>query len=209
MSIAPHAADVLLILPVLQPAGAERIVAELAKRLPSHGFASSVLCLEDDDAPIGIELKQAGVRVDALHLSRRATHACARGIAAHISAMNPTSGMIVCAHLYHANIAARYAMRQLAREHRENVRLVTTIHVAERRFRPWQFWLDKLTAKYGACEICVAKSVAEFHRRKTGLSESYFRVIENGIDLSRFASDCTAGVPPATSARPPSDPGGV
>ena len=46
-------------LPVLQPAGAERIAAELAKRLPMLGFATRVLCLEDERAPIGEELAAA------------------------------------------------------------------------------------------------------------------------------------------------------
>lgn len=180
------ASQVLLVAPVLEPAGAERVVAELAKRLPAHGVSTSVLCLEIEDAPIGVELKNAGMRVDGLHLSRRHTFACARGIAARIREMNPTAPMIVCAHLFHANFAARRVPRMLEPLLRKNIRIVTTIHVAERRFRPWQFWFDRWTAKYGKCEICISKSVAEFHRRKTGLPESFFRVIENGIDLSRY-----------------------
>ena len=68
---------VTFVLPVLQPAGAERIVAELAKRLPAHGFATSVVCLEDETAPIGEELKAAGIEVKGLHLSRRRTLSCA------------------------------------------------------------------------------------------------------------------------------------
>ena len=188
-------AEVLLVVPVLEPAGAERVVAELAKRLPSHGFSTSVLCMENEDAPIGVELKQAGVRVDGLRLSRRQTFACGRGIAARVREMNPATPMIVCAHLFHANFAARQVPRMLAPALRKNVRIVTTIHVAERRFRPWQFWFDRITAQRGACEVCISKSVAEFHRRKTGLPESFFRVVENGIDLSRYSS-----LPPSSRA---------
>jgi len=41
---------------VLQPAGAERIAAELTRRLPERGFDTRVLCLEDERAAIGREL---------------------------------------------------------------------------------------------------------------------------------------------------------
>ncbi len=183
----PPVADVLLVLPVLDPSGAERVVAELAKRLPALGFPTSVLCLEDENAAVGIELKNAGVRVDGLHMSRRLSFACGRAIAQNIMNMDPSRPLIICAHLYHANIAARLAAKHLSRSVLRHVRILTTVHVAERRFRPWQFLADRVTAKYAAREICIANSVAEFHRKKTGLSASFFRVIENGIDLRQIS----------------------
>lgn len=179
-------AHVLLILPVLNPSGAERVVAELGLRLPQHGFTTSVLCLEDERAQIGIELVNAGVTVRGLRISRRRTLTCAQLIAEHIQNFFRNQPLIVCAHLFHANIAARLAMRHFSNAERKLVHVFTTIQVAERRIRPWQFWLDRWSAKYCASEICVAKSVAEFQRAKTGLPESFFPVIENAIDVSRF-----------------------
>lgn len=181
-------ADVLLILPVLDPSGAERVVAELAKRLPKLGFPASVLCLENENAAIGIELKSAGLPVYGLHLSRRRSLACGNAIARHIKNMNLAGPLIVCSQLYHANIAARIAATRLPKDVLKQVRILSTIQVAERRFRPWQFLFDRLTAKYAIHEICVAKSVAAFQRRMTGLPEAFFKVIENGNDLSRYAA---------------------
>ena len=175
--------EVLLVLPVLEPAGAERIVAELARRLPSRGFSAAVLCLEDERAPVGAELAAAGVPVEGLRLSRRRTLVCAKALAERIAARKPR---IVHAHLFHANIAARLAVGRLSSEQRAATALLSTIHVAERRFRPWQFLFDRATAGKARYEICVSRAVATFQQERTGLPASFFRVIENGIDLTRF-----------------------
>ncbi len=176
------ATEVVLVLPVLRPAGAERIVAELARRLPSHGFPTSVVCLEDERATVGVELAEAGVRVQGLHLSRRLALTCARRRAAVLPRSRP---LVVHAHLYHANLAARLAVTRLG-EARAGVHVVSTIHVAERRFRPWQFWIDRATASLASCEVCVSRAAARFQEARTGLPGGFFRVIENGIDLARF-----------------------
>lgn len=177
--------EILFVLPVLDPAGTERVVADLARRLPSRGFSAAVLCLEDENAAVGKELAAANVPVEGLHLSRRRTLACAKALARRIAARRPS---VVHSHLFHANIAARLALNRLAEEQRVHTPLISTIHVAERRFRPWQFLFDRITAAHARCEVCVSRAVARFQRERTGLPESFFRVIENGIDLSRFAA---------------------
>jgi glycosyltransferase involved in cell wall biosynthesis len=197
---AEREAHVLLVAPVLQPSGAERVVAELARRLPHYGYATSVLCLEDETAPVGAELARAGIAVSGLRISRRRTLAAARGIAAHILGLNLRIPLIVNAHLFHANIAARLALRRLPAAVRAHTRVVTTVQVAERRFRPWHFWFDRLTAKDGACEVCVAKSVEKFQCRKTHLPLDFFRVIENGIDVARFDAVAPATKQPVPGA---------
>lgn len=174
---------VLFVLPVLKAAGAERIVVELATRLPVHGFATSVLCLEDERETLGAELAAAKIPVDGLRLSRRRTIACAREIARRLPAQRP---LIVHSHLFHANLAARLAYKRLEKKSRAGVHVVGTVHVAERRFRPWQFMLDRATAGFARAEVCVSRAVAEFQRDKTGLPAEFFRVIENGIDLQKF-----------------------
>jgi glycosyltransferase involved in cell wall biosynthesis len=168
---------VVHVLPVLQPAGAERVVAELAKRLPSRGFRTMVVCLEDPTAPIGQELTAAGVDVRGLRISRRRTLKCAAELRKILPSDRP---LIIHSQLIHANLAARLAAP-------DDAIVISTVQVAERRFRPWHFWLDRLTAHRSAVEVCVARSVADFQRSKTGLPESFFHVIDNGVDLSRLA----------------------
>lgn len=175
--------EVIYVLPVLERAGAERIVTELARRASAHGFHASVICLEDERAPVGRELAEAGIPVQGLRLSRRRLLACARGLARLLPAVRP---LILHAHLFHANLAARLACRRLGPEARRGLHVLSTVHVAERRFRPWQFVLDRLTARYARAEVCVSHAVARFQQERTGLRQDFFRVIENGIDLSRF-----------------------
>jgi glycosyltransferase involved in cell wall biosynthesis len=184
---------VVYVLPVLQPAGAERIVAELARRIPSRGYGTSVICLEDERAPVGQELTAAGVPVAGLRLSRRRTLRCAAALARSIPKTRP---LILHAHLFHANLAARFAVSHLSPVEREGLCVVNTVHIAERRFRPWQFALDRFTAKRACAEICVSRFVAAFHQRRTGLPASFFPVIENGIDPARFAPSCAEPIEP-------------
>ncbi|HYG74447.1 MAG TPA: glycosyltransferase [Planctomycetota bacterium] len=176
---------VVLVLPVLHPAGAERIVADLATRLAAHDFAARVICLEDENAAVGEELRAAGIPVSGLRLSRRRTLACARALQEQLSAERP---LIVHSHLFHANMAARMALARMSAPARAKIHLINTLHVAERRFRPWQFAMDRVTARYARVEVCVSKAVAAFQQEKTGLPARFFRVIENGIDLARFVS---------------------
>src|SRR5262249_22378724 len=152
---------VVHVLPVLEPAGAERVVAELAKRLPARGFRTMVVCLENPDALIGNELTQAGVEVRGLRISRRRSLKCAKALRRILPSDRP---LIVHAQLFHANLVARLAAAKL-----HDVLVLTTVQVVERRFRPWQFLFDRLTARYGTAEICVSQAVEKFHRGKTGL----------------------------------------
>lgn len=173
------------VLPVLQPAGAERIAAELAKRLPQHGFATRVICLEDERAPVGDELTAAGVPVEGLRLSRRRTLASARAIARRLPPRRP---LILHGHLFHANIATRLAWARLPLAERQGVKVVSTVQVVERRFRPWQFALDRWTARHCAAEVCVSEDVRRFQQRKTRLPPSFFEVIENAVDVEQFVA---------------------
>src|SRR5689334_3450981 len=108
-------AHVLYVLPVLKPAGAERIVADLAKSILDHGFSCSVACLEDENEAIGRELVAAGIAVTGLHRHRWRSRACARDLAGILPKTRP---LIVHSHLFHANYVARLAIRRLAGQSR-------------------------------------------------------------------------------------------
>ncbi|MCW8131535.1 MAG: glycosyltransferase [Planctomycetota bacterium] len=175
---------VWMVLPVLERGGAERVVAELVPRLPARGFEPTVVCLENESAPLGRELSEAGVRVIGLNKSRRNSVGCARKLAEMIRAEQPP---LVNAHLFHANFAARLAKMLIVRKDPGfALKVVTTIHVQERRFRPWQFFFDHLTSSWGDLEIGVSPSVVRFQHERSAIPMKFFRTIENGIDLRRF-----------------------
>jgi len=174
---------VIHILPALVTAGAERIVASLAVRLPGRGFDSEVWSLQQADTPLARELRDAGVKVVGLGSLRFNSLGCSRAIRRNLPSQRP---LILHGHLFHANLAARLSMSALKPAHRVGVHVLSTIHVIERRFRPWQFMLDRLTSKHAFAEVCVSKTVAEYQQQRTGLPMSFFRVIDNGIDVSKF-----------------------
>jgi glycosyltransferase involved in cell wall biosynthesis len=188
-------AHVALVLPVLHPGGAERVVAELAQRLPAEGFRTSVVCLEDETAVVGAELREHGVDVTGLRISRFRTLAAAKALAQYCSDTlrhgGPHRRLILHSHLHHANLATRLCLRRLLPTERAGVRVVSTVHIVERRFRPWQFLLDRLTAQHAEAEVCVSPAVARYQQHRTGLPESFFHVIENGVDLARFRPAAT------------------
>lgn len=175
-------AHVVHVLPLLEWSGAEKIVAELAERLPALGFTSSVLGLESDATDYADALRKKGIAVSGLNLSRRRTLACARALRNVVLQM--PRPLIVHAHMFHATLATRWAMRDTVRT--EAVHVVSTTHIVERRFRPWHAWMDRWTAATAACEICVSKAVRDHQRTATGLPSAFFNVIENGIPLERF-----------------------
>lgn len=175
-------AHVLHVLPLLEWSGAEKVVAELARRLPALGFSTQVLGLEKDDTDYAATLRSEGIPVSGLNLSRRRTLACARAIRERVAKM--PRPLIVHAHMFHATLAARWALRDLVRT--DAVRVVSTTHIVERRFRPWHAWMDRWTAKTAACEICVSQAVRKHQHSVTGLPAEFFQVIENGIPLDRY-----------------------
>jgi len=175
-------AHVVHVLPLLEWSGAEKVVAELARRLPTLGFSTSVLGLEDDATDYAAALRKEGIAVSGLNLSRRRTLACARAIRSATAKL--PRPLIVHAHMFHATLATRWALRDVVRT--EAVRVVSSTHIVERRFRPWHAWMDRWTATSAACEICVSQAVRKHQQAATGLPAEFFQVIENGIRLDRF-----------------------
>jgi len=163
----------------LAPAGAERIVCELARRLDRDRFEVVVAGLRggaagDRLARDGIETHVIGVRGkwDVLKLSRL------------VRLLRRRRVDILHTHLFHADLAGRAAAWLAGVPH-----VVHTIHTAEARFRPWQFAFARLAA--GRCDrlIAVSRTVGRYHARKSGLPLAGYAVIPNGVDLKEYCRD--------------------
>ncbi len=166
----------------LRPAGAERLVYELAVRLDRRRFEPSVVALRG--GAVADRLREAGVGVHVVGMTHKLDLPRLLGLAAILRRVRPD---ILHTHLFHADLAGRLAAAAAG------VRAVVhSVHVAEQRFRPWQFAFARLADPWCARIVCVSQAVADHHRRRSGLPANRYQVIYNGIDVDRFRPDRAA-----------------
>lgn len=168
---------VLQLITELRPAGAERIVFELARGLPKERFHVQVASLRPATGAVAGWLRDAGVPVHDLGMC------CKYDLRARgrlVDLLRRERIGLLHAHLFHANVLGRSAARKAG------VRCVGTAHVAERRFMPWRFWLERRALGTDGLLVCVSEAVKTFMQERAGIPPQQLRVIHNGIDLSRF-----------------------
>jgi len=163
----------------LRPAGAERVVYELARRLDRRRFDVRVVALRG--GAVAERLAEAGVGVDVLGMRCKCDAPRLVGLA---GLLRGGRFDVVHTHLFHADLAARAARLVVSLP-----RLVHTVHVAEARFRPWHFALPRLLVGGADCIICVSRGVRDHHARRSGLPPWRYVVIPNGIDAAAYARD--------------------
>ena len=163
----------------LAPAGAERCVYELARRLDRGRFDVRVAALRG--GAVADWLAREGIPVHVLGVRSRLD---ARKFAALVRLLRQWRVDLLHTHLFHADLVGRAAAYMAGTPH-----LVHTVHTVELRWRPWQYAFARLTA--GRCErvICVSPSACRAHRRRSGLPRSAYTVIPNGVDAAQFSPD--------------------
>ena len=172
---------VLQLITGLGQGGAEQVVYDLATRLDPARYqvaVCSVLELSPGRDACARRLREAGVEVLSLGLTGKwQIHRAAR-LGALLRERRPD---LLHAHLFHANLLARWY------GHRAGVpAILSTVHIAERRWRPWRFWIDRRTDALGTLTVCVSHAALTFQAERTGLPADRFAVIPNGIDIDRF-----------------------
>lgn len=178
----PERRRLLLLTTELRPAGAERVVAELALGLdPARWqvWVASLWSPGGQDGAVADELRARGVPVVALRLRGKLDLPRAAGLIRLLRRFRPH---VLHAHLFHANLAARLLGRLGGAR-----RVVATHHVVERRPLPARRLLERLTAGRDDVTVCVSEAVARFARERLGASPARLRVIPDGVDLARFS----------------------
>jgi glycosyltransferase involved in cell wall biosynthesis len=163
----------------LGPAGAERGVYELSRRLDGGRFDVQVVALQGGQ--VADWLRDVGVPVTVLGVRGKWDVLRLRRLAALLRDIRPD---VLHTHLFHADLAGRPAARMARVPH-----LVHTVWTAEGRWRPWQFaW-----ARYfrWRCDriVAVSQSVMEHHARLSGLAAEHYAVIPWGVDTEAFRRD--------------------
>ncbi|MCO5168446.1 MAG: glycosyltransferase [Planctomycetes bacterium] len=174
---------VLLLTTELRPAGAERVIYELATRLDPARHQVVVASLRSpggDDGDVARALVARGVPVVPLRLGGKLDVGGAWRLARLVHRLRPH---VLHAHLFHANLAARLLGRLAGAR-----RVVSTVHVVERRPLPARFLLERLTARLDDRTACVSQAVARFALARLGAAPGRLVVVRNGIDLAPFAA---------------------
>jgi len=173
---------ILHLITELAPAGAERCVYELATRLDRGSFDVSVAALRG--GAFAERLSAAGIDVTTLDVRGKWDVGKLFRLVELLRARRPD---VLHTHLFHADLAGRIAAWRAGVEH-----IVHTVHIAEARFRPWQFAFQRLTC--GMCDaiVAVSPSARDHHARKSGIPADRYVVIPNGIDVDAYTRDDSA-----------------
>jgi len=170
--------------------GAERLVADVVRRLDRARFEPRVFPL-DEPLDLRGEIESAGVAVvPVLVPPRRRPLECLRSLALRLREFGPG---LVHTHLYYGNVLGRIAARLAG-----GAPVVTTLHNPDYTFEArstllfrGRKLLDRVTGSRNAALVAVSGAVAEDFRRHMGWEG--IRVVPNGIDLLSFAPGGDAG----------------
>lgn len=165
---------IVQIITELRPAGAERIVAELAKGLAARGHKLAVVSLFPLPASSVIvdELRESGIAIKSLNMTFFSLWNIFR-LKKLLDEMKPD---IVHAHLFHAGLTARLNSTG------GNFKFFTTVHISEKRkSRQWYFIADRLTVRPSECITAVSFAVRGYYSSKTGIPVDKISVVYNGI----------------------------
>ncbi len=160
----------------LRPAGAERCVYELARRLDPNRFRVHVAAL--CGGAVADWLKRAGIGVTVLNVRGKLDIAA---LARLVKLLRREKIDLLHTHLFHADLVGRIAARIAG-----VANLIHTVHAAEACFRPWQYAWARMTANWCDRIICVSQAVRDHHARRTHLPPWRYEVIYNGIDADAY-----------------------
>lgn len=166
----------------LAPAGAERCVFELATRLDRDRFDVHVAALRG--GAMAEDLRRAGVEVTAFNVRHKLDVA---RFGPAVEYLRAGRFDILHTHLFHADLIGVLASLRASRP-----TVVHTVHIAERRFRPWRFSWYRLSQRLHDGFIAVSDDARRFHHQCTGIPIERIEVIHNGVDLERFTRDPAA-----------------
>jgi glycosyltransferase involved in cell wall biosynthesis len=172
------------VIETLGTGGAERLVADVVRRLDRGRFESRVFPL-DEPLDLRGEIESAGVEVDPILVApRRRPVACLRSLARGLRRFRPG---VVHTHLYYGNVMGRIAARLAG-----GAPVVTTLHNPDYTFEArgtllfrGRKLLDRLTGSRNAALVAVSRAVADDFRRHMGWK--HIRVVPNGVDLRSYA----------------------
>lgn len=161
----------------LEHSGAERIVYDLSCYLKEKGQIVQVACVKDTRGSIGDWLENKKIPVFWVDLNFKKPIKMLVNIYKFIRFVRNENFDLIHAHQFHANVLGRLA-RVFG-----GPKVISTVHLVERRWRPWHFVFDSLTAFLCTKEICVSQAVKDFTAKKAPFMKNKLVVIYNGVQF--------------------------
>jgi len=165
----------------LRPAGAERVVFELAKGLKRAGHTCTVVSIQPATGEVADWLAAEEIEVLDLGVRSRFDLGAKGRLAALLRERTPD---LLHTHMFHANVLGRAAAAKM-----DELAVVSSLHVVERRWRPWRKWLERAKSGRADAIVCVSEAVASYAELDMGLPADRLCVIYNGFDPARLGPD--------------------
>ena len=179
--------NVLYVIWSLQMGGAERVVADLARKLDRRRFRPIVCCL-NFKGHLAAPLEAEGIPVFALDKKPKLDVSVLFKL---VDLMRRERVDVVHSHLWTSSFWARLAA-VIAR--------VPVIVVTEHNLDTWRrsphFLADRLLGRATDHFIFVSEEVQSFYEQRLALRPGRFQVVHNGVDLAPFER-----LPPPAAAR--------
>ena len=182
---APGAAGLRIVqlITEMAPAGAEKVVHDLAIGLSAKGHQVCVATLLDapgQPTTLTDDLPAHGVTVMRLKMRWKGDLLRLSALARLLRQARPH---ILHTHLWHADLAAKAMLPAIWRR---RPALLSTIHIADRRPIHWRFAIDRLTQPWVDQIVSVSPSVMDFYRRRVGAAAHKCVVVPNGINVAAY-----------------------
>ncbi len=168
---------VLLVISNLEYGGAQRQVVELSNNLDRQRFDVHV-CSLSDYVPLGAEIRDASIRLHVIQKRHKFDVTVIPRLARLLKSLEVD---IVHSYLFDAEIAVRLAGRMAG-----SAAIVGSERNADYHLKRRQLAAYRLTRRCVDLIIANSQAGADFSSRTLGYDPSMYRVVHNGVDVSRF-----------------------
>lgn len=175
-----RSSPVSILASTLVTGGAERVMQALVRDLPAEGFAPRVLCLRGP-GDVGAEIAEAGGSIETRLSAFQFDPLAPARIAAKLGGRRDAILLVMDHHdaIFCGGLAARLSRA---------TRAVLSVHSTGLWGRGHSFtWTDRLVLPAYERVVALARGHEEYLASREGVPRTKLRVINNGIDVERFA----------------------